>query len=349
MVMVSITVGELAQKISATIFDQDSKFSVQTKVTKIGSLTQAQSDWVSFFLNPKFINDAKNTKACAIITAQPISQCQAIQLIHPNPYAAMAEVSTLLNPPTHSFSGISPLAYIDKSANIHSSATIYPHAFIDKNTSIGKNTVIYPHAYIGQGCQIGEDTIVHANVSIQSQCFLGNRVIIQSGVVIGGDGFGFAPTATDIKKIPQLGIVIIEDDVEIGANTTIDRATFDQTIIKKGCKIDAQVHIGHNVVVGEWSMLCGQVGIAGSATIGSRCIAAGKAGISQGVKIGDRITLGATSAALFDLNEAGEYQGIPAIPSLQWKREVISRKKIADLIKKISNLEKMLLDKEKNK
>ena len=333
-------VNEIARMVSGELVLGSKDPDVE--ITSLGSLHAVQADGISFLTDPRLSELARATRGAAVITADRLEGCAAHQIVHPDPYAAMAELSLQLYPQKHSFQGISPDADISDDAVIAEDVTIYPRAFIDRRVVLGPGTVIYPGVFVGADTTVGAQSLLYANVTVMPRCQIGDRVIIHSGAVIGADGFGFAPTAHDIKKIPQVGRVVVGDDVEIGANSTVDRATFDETVIGRGCKIDAQVHVGHNVQVGEWTMLCGQVGIAGSAKIGSRCIAAGRAGISQGVQVGDRVVMGAASVVLQDLSEPGEYQGFPAQPSMAWRREVAASRRLATMAKRIAALERRL-------
>lgn len=313
----------------------------ENKASGVASLDKATAAQVSFLSDHKMKNRLFETKACAVILKEPIEEKTHFhQLIHPDPYLCMIEIAKLFHPVEHPFTGQNfSSSHIDKTALIHPSAHIGPFVFIAEGVQIGAESVIYPYTYLGSHTQVGRDCVIYSNVSIYPKTCIGDRVIIHSGAVLGSDGFGFISTKEMLLKIPQVGRVVIEDDVEIGAGSTIDRATFDQTLIQKGCKIDSQVHIGHNVEVGEQTMLCGQVGIAGSARIGKRCIAAGRAGISQGVRIADRVVLGAASVALQDIEAAGEYQGHPAFSAMSWKRELAARKQLPEIIKRLRRLE----------
>jgi len=234
--------------------------------------------------------------------------------------------------------GVHPKAYVADSAQIGEGVHIGANAVVEENAVIGAGTVIVGGAYIGHEVAVGENTLIYSNVSVRDRCKIGNRVIIHPGAVIGADGFGFAPGPRGIVKVPQVGIVQIDDDVEIGANAAVDRARFGRTWIKQGVKIDNLVQIGHNVEIGAWTMICGQVGIAGSTTIGSGVIMAGQSGSNGHITIGDGATIGGMSGVVNDVTPGDTLVGFPA----ETKREFATRvglprkvKKLADQIKQL--------------
>ena len=221
--------------------------------------------------------------------------------------------------------------------------TIFPFVFIGDNVSIGDGTVLHPGVVVGPDCQLGENAVLHPNVTLYRKTILGNRVILHAGVVIGADGFGYTVDEKgEHYKIPQIGQVVIEDDVEIGANTCIDRATLGATIVKRGTKIDNLVQIAHNCTIGEHSILVSQVGMAGSCTLGHHVVLAGQVGLAYHVTIGDQAILTAQSGTFRDVESKGVYGGSPSVPINTWRKYVTLLPKLPDLSRKIKDLEARL-------
>ncbi len=270
-----------------------------------------------------------------------------------NPRAAWAKVMQLFYPPVHPEWNISDASWTGKNFVCGKNVHIAPYAFIGDNVKMGDSVVIYPHVYIGDGVVLGNDVTIYANVSVGHGTQIGDRVIIHPSTVIGGDGFGFASDGGQWEKIPQVGNVRIDDDVEIGGCCTIDRATFGTTTIGPGVKIDSHVHIAHNVVIGENSILVAQVGISGSVNIGRHVILAARAGVAQHLKIGDGAVLGPAAGVAKDIPEKAMVSGSPAIAHRQWLRVQNVIPMLPELKKKISRLEskvaemKNLMDVEK--
>ncbi len=315
---------------------------IEVTIRGLTTLALAQSGDLTFITNFQYRDEVATTKASAILTAKAIPGCHLPQLIHANPYAVLAQLGQQLHPVTHSFTGQSPLAFVDPTASVAASATLYPQAYVGPRASIGEHAVLYPFSYVGADAHVGEGSVLYPSSTVMERCKIGARCILHAGAVIGGDGFGFAPTKDDLLKIPQMGTVILEDEVEVGASSTIDRATYGATTLCHGVKVDSQVQVGHNATVGAYTMLCAQVGIAGSAKIGSRCIAAGQSGVGHGISIGDGTILGPKAGAVQSIIEPGEYMGMPPIAAKQWMKLQFSLKKVPDLIKKIAQLEAQL-------
>jgi UDP-3-O-[3-hydroxymyristoyl] glucosamine N-acyltransferase len=262
-----------------------------------------------------------------------------------DPYAALGRLLTLFYPLEHGRSGVSPDAYIEEGAIVSPGATIFPRAFIGKGAKIEKGVVIYPGVFIGNDSFIGENSILYANVTVYHSCIIGKRVILHSGVVVGADGFGFAAPGKDNTKIPQVGIVQIDDDVEIGANTTIDRAAMGRTWIQRNVKIDNLVQIAHNVVIGENSAIAAQVGISGSTKLGKSVMVGGQTGMAGHINIGDNVIIAARSGLHRDIESHQTIGGAPPLPYQQWiKLEALKlklpemKKTIAELVKKVEEL-----------
>lgn len=264
-------------------------------------------------------------------------------LVCNNPYLAFAKLVELLmyKKPTYT-KGIDDSARIDKTAVIGQDVSIRSYVTVGQNTHIGNRVVLYPCVYIGDNCIIGDDTIIYPNAVIYDDTVIGKRVTIHGNTVIGSSGFGYAPDGQSYYKIPQVGTTVIEDDVDIGANTTINRAVLGETIIRKGTKIDSQVVISHNVEVGENSLIVSQVGIAGSARIGKHVTLAGGAGIVGHIQIGDNVTVGGYSGVINDIPSNETYLGAPALPIKRMRRCYVIIEKLPEMREYMKTLEKRI-------
>lgn len=283
------------------------------EITSINTLKDAVEGELSFLDNPKYINDLKSTKATAVIlTAENAAYLpnDVIGLITPEPYLKLALATKLFAKPPFE---VGEAEYIDESAKI------MPNAYIGKGATIGKNSVIMSGAYIGDYAKIGENTVIYPNAIIYRDCHVGNNCIIHAGAVIGSDGFGFAHTKTgEHVKIYQNGIAIIEDDVEIGANTTIDRAVFGVTRVKRGVKIDNLVQIGHNCEIGEYSIIVSQSGIAGSTTLGRNVVMGGQSASAGHLSVGAFATIAARGGITKSIDGGKTYSGFPLMEHKEW-------------------------------
>jgi len=270
-------------------------------------------------------------------------------IIVADPYAAFGKLLALFYPLEHGASGVSPDADIEDGAIISPEATIFAGAFVSGGAKIEKGVVLYPGVYIGRNVSVGENSILYANVTVYYGCIIGKRVILHSGVVVGADGFGFAAPGLSNAKIPQVGFVQIDDDVEIGANSTIDRATMTKTWIQRNVKIDNLVQIAHNVVIGENSVITAQVGISGSTKLGKSVIVGGQTGMAGWLNIGDNVTIAARSGLHRDIESHQIVGGMPPLPYMQWlKLEACKlklpemKKTIEELVKKVETLQKKI-------
>jgi len=306
------------------------------KVSDVAPIEQAQSRHLSFVTEEKYLPYLGNTRAGVVLITRSLvegkiafpdgeGKAGGAFILVDNARGAMGEllkiVSKAMNPPKK---GIEQPSFIAEGVTIPDDAYIGAFAYIGKNVQIGKGVQIYPHTYIGDNVTIGEGTVLYDGVKIYPNSRIGNGCILHAGVVVGSDGFGFEPDAQGInRKIPQIGNVIIEDDVEIGANTTIDRAMMGSTIVRRNAKIDNLVQIAHNVEVGESTFLCAQVGIAGSTKIGKHCILAGQVGVAGHIEIADNCIFGAQSGIPNSVKNPGTYMGYPAIDAGTWRRAVV--------------------------
>ena len=315
------------------------------QVWDVGSIETAQEGQLTFLCDAKYLSHLPNTNASVVLMTESIAfdgDTRATLIRVENARAAMGQLLALvakaMNPAKQ---GIEQPSYVSEGVTVPEDAYVGAFAYIGKNVQLGKGVQIYPHTYIGDNVKIGDHTILYSGVKIYYNCQVGNDCILHAGVVVGSDGFGFEPDAKGVnQKLPQIGNVIIEDDVEIGANTTIDRAMMGSTIVRRNAKIDNLVQIGHNVEVGASDFLCAQVGIAGSSKIGSHCILAGQVGVAGHLEIADNCVFGAQSGIPSSVRKPGMYQGSPIIDAMNWRRSVVGFKQLPELMKKIQELEK---------
>lgn len=269
---------------------------------------------ITFLTKLEYAEHLKDSKAAAVICGKPLEDVKIAQLIHKNPYYAFAKTAQLFYKPTYGPAGIHPTAIIGEGAQIADTVKIGANVVIGEGVKIAAHSVLFPGVYVGAHSTIGENTVIKANVVIEDHIKIGSRVLIHGGAVLGADGFGFAPGEDEIAKIPQIGHVIIEDDVEIGANSTIDCGALRDTVIGAGSKLDSHVHIAHNANIGKNVMLCGMSAIAGSAKVGNNVIVGGNSCVRDHVTVGDGVQLGGHSAITKNTPEAGQYLGFPAQP-----------------------------------
>lgn len=335
------TAAELAEMIGATI-----KGDAQKTICGVDSLRLAKEDNVSFLSNAKYL-DQMHKSSAGIILVPADMEGEAPDgktlLFCSNPDKSFGKICALFAPaePVYEMT-VSPMAYISPTAKIGADVHIGPTAVIDDRAEIGDGCIIRAGAYVGQDCRIGEKTTLHPNVSIMRACVIGKRVIIHAGTTIGADGFGYTPSFKGLIKVPQNGIVQIDDDVEIGANCTIDRARFSKTWIKRGVKIDNLVHIAHNVIVGESSALIGQCGIAGSAVIGRGCAIGAGAGINGHIELGDGTKVIGPSAVQKSTIPGETVIGVPAETEKDFFERHMLPRKVKRLTDKIARLEEMI-------
>lgn len=343
--MQSIPLGEIAEHVGATLSGDP-----ETLVDGIASLEDAGPSQLSFLTHARYGPSLAGCKAAALIVPPSFKDLEFPLLICEQPYLALAKTAQLFVKPSNTLSGIHPTAHVAEHAHLGSDVAIGALAHVGDRTSIGAGSCIMGNVYLGSDVQIGEDCLIYPGVTILDGCQIGNRVTIHSGTVIGSDGFGYAQDERGQHvKIPQIGIVQIDDNVEIGANCTIDRATFGRTWIRTGCKIDNLVQIAHNVVVGEHSILVSQVGISGSTRIGKHVVLAGQVGVVGHIKIGDGARVGAKSGVSNSVKEREDVSGIPAVPHKEWlknsahiRRLSHYREELRRLKMKVDELEKSL-------
>ena len=300
-------------------------------VSDVAPIESAQPHQLAFITEEKYLPYLETTKAGVVLVTASLmanAQANATLILVENARGAMGQllqlVSKAMNPARQ---GIEQPCCIAEGVQVPEDAYIGAFAYIGKNVRLGKGVQIYPNTYIGDNVTIGDHTILYAGVKVYAHCVIGANCVLHAGVVVGSDGFGFEPDAQGVnQKIPQIGNVVIEDDVEIGANTTIDRAMMGSTIIRKNVKIDNLVQVAHNVEVGESTFLCAQVGIAGSTKIGKHCILAGQVGVAGHIEIADNCIFGAQTGVPGNIRKAGQYMGYPAIDAALWRRAVVKFK-----------------------
>lgn len=315
----------------------------EAKINDFAKIEEGKEGAISFLSNPKYTHYIYDTKSSVVIVNDDL------QLEHPvsatlirvkNAYEAVAKLLQLYVSMKPKKTGIDPLAFISPKATIGKGCYVGAFACIGDGAIVGDNTQVYPHVVVGDGVKIGSNCLLYPNVTIYEGCRLGDRVTIHAGSVIGADGFGFAPNAEGYDKIPQIGIVTIEDDVEIGANTCIDRSTMGSTIIRKGVKLDNLVQIAHNVEVGENTVMSAQVGVAGSTKIGSWCMAGGQAGFAGHITVGDKTFVGAQCGVNSSVKGNESLIGSPAQEPKGFFKSSVLFRKLPDIYKQLNDLQK---------
>lgn len=315
---------EIAKVIGATLEGPGDE-----EVESLKTLEEASEKDLSFLTNPRYIKKAKKSQAKAIIVDENTRISQKILLHHPNPYYAFARAMQLFYPEKKPSGGISPDARVDPSARVDPTATIYPWVYVDREVTIGPRCILYPGVVVMEGCILEEEVVLFPRVVLYPRCHLGKRVRIHAGACIGSDGFGYAFHEGIHHKIPQVGGVVIEADVEIGANTTIDGGTLSPTRIGEGCKLDNLVQVGHNVDLGAYSLLVSLSGISGSTRTGKYCIFAGQSGAVGHITLGDHVTISAKSSVTRNTPSGSHISGHPGRPHHEWLRELAVLRRLA--------------------
>lgn len=315
----------------------------QTRITGLCGIREAKPGDLTFVANSKYLQLLDSTRASAAITSREVKSA-AIPIVQTeNPSLAFAKLASLMSPDGQRHPrGVSPKAVIAKGVKLGTGVAIQPFVVVEEGARIGDRTVVYAGCYIGRNAVIGNDCLIYPNVSIRERVEIGHRVIVHCGTVIGSDGFGFATVKGTHHKIPQLGSVVVEDDVEIGAGVTIDRARFGRTVVGKGTKIDNLVQIAHNVVIGSNCILVAQTGISGSSTLGNNVVLAGQAGVVGHITVGDNVTVGAQSGVTKSVPPNSSVWGMPAKPLAKAKRVNASLQRLPELYRKVEMLEERL-------
>jgi UDP-3-O-[3-hydroxymyristoyl] glucosamine N-acyltransferase len=328
---------EIAERLGGTVEGDGS-----LEITGVNGMELAEQGQITYLAEKKFKDKLNASNASAVIVQKTLETDKA-QVIHPAPALAFAKLLAEFHPEPRPQPGIDDKAAIAEGVHLGKDVSIGPFVAIGKDAVIGDNTVLHPGVVVHEGCRIGNDATLFANVTVYRNSIIGNHVILHAGVVIGADGFGYTPDEKGRHvKINQVGRVVIKDHVEVGANTCIDRATFGETVVGEGTKIDNLVQIAHNCDIGPHSIIVSQVGMAGTCKLGHHAILAGQVGLADHVTIGDQVIVAAQSGVNKDLLEPGFYGGSPAISAMTWKRYSTLLPKLPELSRKIQELEKRL-------
>ncbi|MGH9630442.1 MAG: UDP-3-O-(3-hydroxymyristoyl)glucosamine N-acyltransferase [Bryobacteraceae bacterium] len=313
----------------------------ELEITGVAGMEHATSTELTFLANSKYAHKVKQSGAGAILASEPLPGISMACLVSPNPYLDFARALAMFYDPPLPAPGIHPLASVDATAQIGSDPSIGPFAVVGPRVVLGRKAVLHPHVVLYEGAHIGDDFYAHAHATVREFCRIGHRVILQNGVVVGGDGYGFAKREDGSHhKIVQSGITAIEDDVEIQSLTSVDRATVGETRVKRGAKIDSLVQIGHACVVGEDNIICAQTGLAGSSVLERNVLLAGQVGISGHLTIHDNVVVYAQSGIGGDVPAGSVLSGSPAFESKEWLRAVTSFPRLPDLLRRMRQLEK---------
>jgi UDP-3-O-[3-hydroxymyristoyl] glucosamine N-acyltransferase len=312
------------------------------RVTGVATLEDAGPDDLSFLTNPRYRPALARSRAGAILVGPGVDVGGRDLLVAPDPYLALAEILDRMHPTPRPTPGVSADARIGPGAILGADVAIGPFAVVGTGVRLGDRVVVGAGAVIGDGSAIGPDSVLMPRVVLYAGTSVGARCLIHAGVVLGGDGFGFATTSGTHRKVPQLGRVVVEDDVEIGANSTVDRGTLGETKIGRGTKIDNLVMVAHGVVIGPHGLLAAQAGIAGSTRIGSHVMMAGQSGVIGHLKMGDRVVVAAKTAVFADVADGAFIAGVPAVDHRAWKRSLALVKMLPELRSKLRTLEERL-------
>jgi len=328
---------ELIEQVGGTVQGDD-----QIDITDAAGLDHAQAGHITFLADTKYKNKLATTGASAILVKEPMDTDKT-QVIHPAPQLAFAKILAAFHPEPRPAPGIDERAVVAENAKIGKNVSLFPFVYVGKNVTVGDNTVLYPGVVVHDGCCIGNDCILHANVTLYRESVVGNHVILHAGVVVGSDGFGYTPNEKgEHVKVMQIGRVVIEDHVEIGANTCIDRATFGDTTLRQGAKIDNLVQVAHNCDIGPHSILVSQVGLSGTCRLGHHVVLAGQVGVADHVTLANQVVVAAKAGVSRDIPEPGFYGGTPAVSGMMWKKYVTTLPKLPEMAQKIRELEKRL-------
>lgn len=337
-----ITIKQIAEFLDGTIVGDDNVI-----VSSLGKIEEAENGQLSFLSNSKYINHIYTTQASAVLVSKSIvleKEVSTNLILVDDAYQALTKLLKLYQDQLPSKTGIENPHFIDESSSYGENIYLGAFTSIGSNVRIGDNCKIYPNVSIGDGVQIGDNVTLYSGVRIYNDCVLGNDIIVHSNAVIGSDGFGFAPNESGtFDKIPQLGNVVVKDNVEIGAACTIDRATIGSTVIEEGVKLDNQIQIAHNVEIGAHSVIASQTGVAGSTKIGHHAMIGGQVGIVGHIKLGNYVKIQAQSGIARNLKDKDVVQGSPAFAYGDWNKSYVHFKNLGRLVKQVNNLEKRLL------
>ena len=342
----SYTLREIAERFGGEVVGD-----ADARVWQVATLQNAGSGALTFLANPRYLQQLAGTSATAVLVGRTMRDATTLpRIICDDPYVYFARVSALLNPARLPVAGVHPSAVVDPAASLGADVEIGPCAVVGRNARIGAGTIVGAGCAIGERAVLGSAVRLHANVTIYEGCVLGDRVIVHSGAVIGADGFGIAMAEGGWLKIPQIGRVIIGADVEIGANTTIDRGAIDDTVIEEGVKLDNQIQIAHNVHIGAHTAIAACTGIAGSTRIGRYCRIGGGSGIAGHVTIADRVEISGRTAITKSIDKPGVYSGLyPFDTNRNWRRNAVYLRHLSDLAERLRVLEQQIAALERSK
>jgi len=342
---VTYTLAELAARVGGEVEGDGA-----VRLERVRPLEDAGPGDVAFYSNRKYRHAFEVTKASAVIVGRDEKASPGRNLLRAgDAYLAFAKVSTLFHPPLQAMPEIAPEAAVHPTAKVHPSAQVMALACVGPGVEVGARTILHPGVVLEAGSRVGDDCVLYPNTVVREGCLVGNRCILQPGCVVGSDGFGFAFDMAGEEgsgprhyKVPQSGIAVVEDDVELGANTCVDRATLGRTVVGRGAKVDNLVQIAHNVQVGPLCLLAGQTGIAGSTRLGMGVVCGGQVGIIGHLDIGDGAKFAAQSGVLGDVPPGEVYAGYPAEPVAEWRRNSVHARRLHELVKRVRQLERDL-------
>lgn len=334
------TASQIAAATGGTI-DGDESAAVST----FAKIEDAQEGAITFLANPKYTHFIYDTNASIVLVRkdfEPEKPVKSTLIRVDDPYATLSHLLQMVDAVVNAKpTGIEQPCFVAEGVEVPEGAYIGAFAYVGAGARLGRNVKIYPQAYVGPGAVVGDDTVIYPGAKVYHNCRIGARCVVHAGAVIGADGFGFAPTADgSYSKIPQIGIVEIADDVEIGANTTIDRATMGATRVGQGTKLDNLIQLAHNVEVGENTVMAAQVGVAGSTHIGSSCMIGGQVGFAGHIRVGDRVEIGAQSGIPNSVPGGSRLMGYPAVPAGDFARRAVYMKRLPELFERLAKLEK---------
>jgi len=332
-----ISLAQIRRLVGGELYGDDG-----ATVTFLASVADAAADSLAFVTSDKALKSPGDIRAGALLIHRHVPELKVPQIVVPNPLLAFAQVAQAFFVPPHRSSGVAAGVTKGTGVSIGAEPSIWPFVTLSDRVKLGARITLYPGVFVGADCSIGDDTVLYPNVVVREGCAIGARVIVHSGTVIGSDGFGYVQHQGRHHKIPQLGGVIIEDDVELGANVTIDRATLGNTVIKRGTKVDNLVQIAHNVTVGEHAIVVAQVGIAGSTTIGRHVMIGGQAGLADHIQIGDQVMIAARAGVNRSLEPNQIVSGAPVMPHETWMKAQAVIPRLPELRQQLRNLEQRL-------
>ena len=340
---------QIAEFIQGTIVGDEN-----ATVHTFAKIEEGMPGAISFLSNPKYTHYIYDTQSSIVLVNkdfEPEKEIKATLIKVDNAYESLAKLLNLYEMSKPKKTGVDPLAYIAPTAKIGKDVYIAPFACVGDNAEIGDNTSLHPHATVGSGAKIGNNCILYPHATVYHDCRVGNNCTLHAGSVVGADGFGFAPSPEGYEKIPQIGITILEDNVEIGANTCIDRATMGATVIRKGVKLDNLIQIAHNVEVGSHTVMASQVGVAGSTKIGEWCMFGGQVGVAGHITVGNRVNMGAQSGVNGSVKDGKALIGTPPIEFKNYFKSSAVFKKLPDMYLELASLKKEIeeLKKQLNK